>query len=55
MPLILKALHAFAQKGDEQKFTGAFDIVDSMAEYVPHLLNTNVKPSISCSMHPSFF
>ncbi|XP_037723233.1 importin-4-like isoform X2 [Drosophila subpulchrella] len=50
MPLILKALHAFAQKGDEQKFMGAFDIVDHMAEYVPHLLNTNVKPLLEFSL-----
>ncbi|XP_016965839.1 importin-4 isoform X2 [Drosophila biarmipes] len=50
MPLILKALHAFAQKGDEQKFSGAFDIVDAMAEYVPHLLSTNVKPLLEFSL-----
>ncbi|XP_044317469.1 importin-4 isoform X2 [Drosophila rhopaloa] len=43
VPLIIKALHAFALKGDVHEFMCAFDIVDSMAEYVPHLLTSNVK------------
>ncbi|XP_044250468.1 importin-4 isoform X2 [Drosophila takahashii] len=50
IPLILKALHAFAQKGDEHNFMGAFDIVDNMAEYVPHLITTNVKPLLEFSL-----
>nr|NP_001261957.1 artemis, isoform B [Drosophila melanogaster]NP_001401038.1 artemis, isoform C [Drosophila melanogaster]AGB94650.1 artemis, isoform B [Drosophila melanogaster]UYI58707.1 artemis, isoform C [Drosophila melanogaster] len=43
VPLILKALAAFAEKGNSNEFMGAFDIIDSMAEYVPHLLTGNVK------------
>ncbi|XP_033160638.1 importin-4 [Drosophila mauritiana] len=43
VPLILKALGAFAEKGDSNEFMGSFDIMDSMAEYVPHLLTGNVK------------
>ncbi|XP_026833486.1 importin-4 isoform X1 [Drosophila erecta] len=43
VPLILKALGAFAEKGDSQEFMGAFNIIDAMGEYVPHLLTGNVK------------
>ncbi|XP_017080814.2 importin-4-like isoform X2 [Drosophila eugracilis] len=43
VPLILKALQAFAEKGDSNQFMGAFDIMDGICEYVPHLLTSNVK------------
>ncbi|XP_043063689.1 importin-4 isoform X2 [Drosophila ficusphila] len=44
IPLIIKALNAFAQKGDSHQFMNAFEIVDGMVEFVPHLLTNNVKP-----------
>ncbi|XP_064546298.1 importin-4-like [Drosophila montana] len=44
LPLIIKTVFAFAQKGDEQEFSIVFDVIDSIAEYVPKLLNNNVKP-----------
>ncbi|XP_017862294.1 PREDICTED: importin-4-like isoform X2 [Drosophila arizonae] len=43
LPLIIKTVFAFAQKGDEQEFCIVFDVIDSIAEYVPKLLNNNVK------------
>ncbi|KAH8372416.1 hypothetical protein KR093_011406, partial [Drosophila rubida] len=43
LPLLIKAVYAFAQKGDEQEFSIVFDVVDSIAEYAPKLLNNNVK------------
>ncbi|XP_052844882.1 importin-4 isoform X1 [Drosophila gunungcola] len=43
MPMIIKTLHAFALKGDVHEFISAFEIVDTLAEYVPHLLTSNVK------------
>lgn len=46
LPLIIKTVFAFAQKGDEQEFSIVFDVIDSIAEYVPKLLNNNVKPLI---------
>ncbi|KAH8296643.1 hypothetical protein KR054_009252 [Drosophila jambulina] len=42
LPLVTKALHAIALKGNPERFLAVFDIFDSMAQYVPHLL-TNVK------------
>ncbi|XP_034480833.1 importin-4-like isoform X2 [Drosophila innubila] len=44
LPLIIKMTYAFAQNGDEDQFSVVFDVVDSIAEYVPKLLNNNVKP-----------
>ncbi|XP_060660093.1 importin-4-like [Drosophila nasuta] len=43
LPLLIKAAYAFAHKGDEQEFSIVFDVVDSIAEYAPKLLNNNVK------------
>lgn len=42
-PLIIKTIYAFAHKGDEQEFVIVFDIVDSIAEYTPKLMNNYVK------------
>ncbi|KAH8302534.1 hypothetical protein KR044_008005 [Drosophila immigrans] len=43
LPLMIKAVYAFAHKGDEHEFSVVFDMVDSIAEYAPKLLNNNVK------------
>ncbi|KAH8368847.1 hypothetical protein KR200_004424 [Drosophila serrata] len=42
LPLVTKALHAIALKGNADQFLAVFDIFESMVQYVPHLL-TNVK------------
>ncbi|XP_017150960.2 importin-4-like [Drosophila miranda] len=43
VPLMLAALQAFVQKGVLTEFTTAFEIMDSVAEYVPKLLNNYLK------------
>lgn len=50
LPQIMKAVHAFAHKGDEQEFATVFDVVDSLAEYSPKLLNNNVNDMIEFCM-----
>ncbi|KAH8260597.1 hypothetical protein KR038_008251 [Drosophila bunnanda] len=42
LPLVTKALHAIALKGNHDRFLAVFDIFDSIAQYVPRLL-TDVK------------
>lgn len=42
LPYILKALQGFAVQ-DPDHFLKAFDILESMADYTPKLLNTNIK------------
>lgn len=42
IPYIVKCLHGFALQ-DADKFCEAFEILDVMAEYVPKLLNSNLK------------
>ncbi|KAM8709540.1 hypothetical protein ACLKA7_016358 [Drosophila subpalustris] len=46
LPLIIKMVYAFAQKGDDEQFSIVFDVIDTIAEYVPKLLNNNVKPLV---------
>ncbi|EDV96789.1 importin-4 [Drosophila grimshawi] len=43
LPLIIKTVSAFAQKGDAHEFSLVFDVIDNIAEYAPKLLNNNVK------------
>ncbi|XP_065362442.1 importin-4 [Calliphora vicina] len=43
IPLIIKSLQAFAVQPDVDQFVGAFDILESMADYTPKLLTTNIK------------
>ncbi|ALC44686.1 CG32164 [Drosophila busckii] len=43
LPLVIQTVYAFAQKGDEHEFCTVFDVIDSIAEYAPKLLNNNVK------------
>lgn len=50
LPQIMKAVYAFAHKGDENDFSVVFDVVDSLAEYSPKLLNNNVKDLIEFCM-----
>lgn len=45
IPYILKALQGFAVQ-DPDNFIKAFDILESMADYTPKLLNTHLKPLI---------
>ncbi|XP_030386346.1 importin-4-like isoform X2 [Scaptodrosophila lebanonensis] len=46
MPLIVKAVQAFAYKGNADEFSIVFEIMDSLAEYTPKLLNNHVKPLV---------
>lgn len=43
IPLIIKSLQAFAVQPDVDQFVRAFDILESMADYTPKLLTTNIK------------
>lgn len=43
IPLIIKSLQAFAVQPDSDQFVQAFDILESMADYTPKLLTTNIK------------
>uniref|UniRef100_A0A1I8NQF8 Importin N-terminal domain-containing protein n=1 Tax=Stomoxys calcitrans TaxID=35570 RepID=A0A1I8NQF8_STOCA len=43
IPLIIKSLQAFAVQPDTDQFVRAFDILESMADYTPKLLTTNIK------------
>ncbi|XP_033245508.1 importin-4-like [Drosophila miranda] len=43
VPLTLFALQAFAQKGVVAEFTTGFDMLDSMVENTPKLLNKNIQ------------
>ncbi|XP_034656773.1 importin-4 [Drosophila subobscura] len=43
VPLMVFALQAFVEKGVVAEFTTAFEIIDSLAEYVPKLLNNYIK------------
>ncbi|XP_022227299.2 importin-4 [Drosophila obscura] len=43
VPLMVSALEAFVQKGVVTEFTTAFELMDSLAEYVPKLLNNYIK------------
>ncbi|XP_022227967.2 importin-4-like [Drosophila obscura] len=43
VPLTLSALQSFAQKYLNAEFTNCFDTLDSIVEYVPKLLNQNLK------------
>lgn len=45
IPYILKALQGFAVQ-DPDNFIKAFDILESMADYTPKLLNSSLKPLI---------
>lgn len=53
LPQIMKAVYAFANKGDEHEFSIVFDVVDSLAEYSPKLLNNNVKDLVEFCMQTS--
>lgn len=44
IPTVVKALAAFAVLPDPEQFVTAFDILESMADYTPKLLTTNLKP-----------
>ncbi|EDW23754.1 GL23755 [Drosophila persimilis] len=43
VPLMLFALQAFAQKGVVSEFNNGFDMLDSMVENTPKLLNKNIQ------------
>ncbi|XP_061389190.1 importin-4-like [Musca vetustissima] len=53
IPLIIKSLQAFAVQPDPDQFVRAFDILESMADYTPKLLTTNIKPLLDFCLEAS--
>lgn len=53
LPQIMKAVYAFAHKGDDHEFSIVFDVIDSLAEYSPKLLNNSVKDMMEFCLETS--
>ncbi|XP_055909499.1 importin-4-like [Eupeodes corollae] len=52
IPLVIKSLQAFAVQ-DSDKFVQAFDILESMADYTPKLLTTNIRALLDFCLEAS--